>query len=424
VAIAIISRGDVVRWPFHEWLAGVEDDLHLFTVVPPPGPMAPELRGALSRYASVRFYERMMRNCRPDLDVLDLAERCALTGLVDLVEWDMERAGALRDRLGLPGQGYASALAYRDKARMKDLLGAAGLPVTAHRAVRSVHDVVDHVREHGYPVVVKPRNCGGAMDVRIIENREQLDALADEGLSPRIEVPAHLVVEAFVPGREYIVDGLVHDGRVVYCWPSSYIGTPTQFTGAARHLGAVLLDVDHPLRARLQELARAVVRALPSPTCFAFHAEFFHTPDDRLVVGEIGSRTGGGRINEMCVRVFGIQPNRVMARHQAGCDPEVPPMDDVEHVRRVGVGGWVTFWGQPGEARRLPPPPREPWVLDWRLDAKEGEPVKPAVHSGDFFASGVVVGRSFAEVSGRINGLADWFWQQVEIAPAREPVPG
>jgi ATP-grasp domain len=415
VAIAIISRGPVTRWRFHEWLEGVEDDLHLFTVAPPPGPMAPALQEALSHYASVRFYEQMVRNCRPELDILDLAERCTLRGLVDLVEWDLERAAALRDRLGLPGQGSASARAYRDKALMKDLLGAAGLPVAAHRPARTILDVADHAREHGYPVVVKPRNCAGAMDVRIIHHRAQLDALAEEGLAPRIELPAHLVVESFVEGHEYIVDGLVCDGRLVYAWPSRYVGAPTEFTRDGRHLGAVMLDVDHPLRLRLQELARAVVAALPSPRCFPFHLEVFHTPDDRLVLGEIGARTGGARIDHMCLRVFGIQPNRVMALDQAGCHPELPPLDDVAHIRRAGLGGWVGFLGRAGEARRLPPPPTEPWVLDWWLDAKVGGPVRAPWHSSDSFASAVVLGRSSAEVGDRIGALADWLWSQVEI---------
>ena len=38
------------------------------------------------------------------------------------------------------------------------------------------------------------------------------------------------------------------------------------------------------------------------------------------------------------------------------------------------------------------------------------------VHSGDFFASAVVTGTSFSEVEVRINRLADWFWNNTEIA--------
>jgi hypothetical protein len=422
VTVAILSRGQVVKWPFHEWLADAVDDLHLFTA-PRPEPASAELDAALERYAAVHHYEHMARNALPELDIVALAERSRLRGLVCLVEWDLERAGALRDRLGLPGQTHASAVAYRNKVRMKDVLRAHGLPVAAHRRVEGVLDVLDHVREHGYPVVVKPVAASGSTGVEVIESRAQLEALADRGLASRVEATPDLMVESFVAGREYVVDGLVVDGRLAYSWPSSYLGTPTAYDGAGGYLAAVMLDAGHPLRPRLQELAARAVRALPSPGCFAFHAEVFHTLDDRLVIGEIGSRTGGGRIDEMCRRVFGVSPNRAMARHQAGLDPEVPALHDVERVREVGVGGWILFWGRAGTARRVAPAPAEPWVLDWQLGAAAGDVVKPAAHSGDGFASAVVVGPTFADVEERTHALADWFWRHTEIVPNGQLAP-
>ena len=417
MTVAILHRGGVLKWPFHEWLSDATGELHLFAAVPRPDQPRARMEEAFGRYASVHLYELMDRNVRPELDILELAERTPLSGLVCLVEWDLERAGALRSRLGLPGQDHASALAYRDKALMKDILRAKGVPVTPHRRVTSILDVVDHVREHGYPIVVKPLACGGAMDVHVIRDDAELAALADGGLSPRVEIAPHYVVESFVPGTEYIVDGLVADGRMAYCWPSSYLGSTTSFTGTARQLGAALLDIDHPLRARLREIAVRTVEALPSPGCFPFHAEVFHTPDDRLVVGEIGARAGGGRIDAMCERLFGVNPNRAMARAQAGLDPEVPHGDEVELVRRLGIHGWIMYWAQPGRALRLPPDPAEPWVTDWRLDAEVGQVLRPPSFSGEFFGSAVVAGRSLADVETRIGALSDWFWSHTEIAP-------
>jgi hypothetical protein len=224
------------------------------------------------------------------------------------------------------------------------------------------------------------------------------------------------MVEGFIEGRQYIVDGLVLDGKLVFCWPSAYIGAPSDYHAGGRHLAAVMLDADHPLRARLQEITRAVIRALPSPRTFPFHAEFYHTPDDRLVVGEIASRTGGARIDDMYKPIFGVASlNRAWVRFDAGLDPEVPSFDDVECARSRGVAGWITFSPQPGLVRRLPPPPRDPWV-DWRLTARQGARLAVPVHSGDFFASAVVTGPNFKEVEARINRLAEWFWNNTEIA--------
>ena len=96
-------------------------------------------------------------------------------------------------------------------------------------------------------------------------------------------------------------------------------------------------------------------------------------------------------------------------------EPGVPSFDDVERVRANGVAGWITFSPQPGLVRRVPTPGGEPWV-DWRITARPGARLLQPVHSGDFFASAVVTGSSFGEVEARINRLADWFWNNTEIA--------
>lgn len=425
MAIAILGRGALSMWPYHDWLAGSRDDLHLFTSASKLDVPQPMLDEVLARYASVRCYDNFFieGNVRPELDVVRLHEQSPLGALIAQSEWDIIRAGMLRTRLGLPGQSHASGLAYKDKLVMKQALHAHGVPVTPFREVSTILDVRDHAREHGYPVVVKPRAAGGAMGVTVIEDDDELDALAERGLVPSVECRPNLMVETFVEGDQYIVDGLVIDGRTVYAWPSGYIGNPADFAGGDLQLAAVMLDADDPLRARFQAITADVVRALPSPPAFSFHAEYYLTPDGRLVAGEIAARTGGGRIDDMCRRVFGPNPNRAVARHYAGLDPEVDFADDVERVRDVGVGSWVTFWQQPGELRHVPPAPEEPWVLDWRMTEEVGARLTYPLHSGVFFASAVVVGPTAADVRERIGALCDWFWGNVEIAPETEPAP-
>lgn len=425
MAIAILCRGAMSMWPYHEWLADSDQDLHLFTSPSRLDYPHPVLDEVLARYASIRCYDNYFieGTLRPELDVVRLHERTPLRALIAQSEWDIIRAGMLRDRLGLPGQSHASGVAYKDKLVMKQTLHAHGVPVAPFREVSTILDVRDHAREHGFPVVVKPRAAGGAMGVTIVDDDDALDALAEQGLVPTIECRPNLMVETFVEGDQYIVDGLVVDGRTVYAWPSGYIGNPANFAAGDLQLAAVMLDVDDPLRARLQEITNDVVDALPSPPAFSFHAEYYLTPDDRLVAGEIAARTGGARIDDMCRRVFGPNPNRAVARHYAGLDPEVEFVDDVERVREGGLGSWVTFWQQPGELRHVPPPPEEPWVLDWRMTEQVGARLTHPLHSGVFFASAVVVGPSAGDVRERIVSLCDWFWDNVQIAPDAEHAP-
>ena len=90
----------------------------------------------------------------------------------------------------------ASALAM-DKARAKAAFAAAGLPVVAHRIVPAA----EAARAHALPppYVVKPNNEGSSVGVYLVPE----GANAPPALAP--DMPAEVMVEAFVPGRELTV---------------------------------------------------------------------------------------------------------------------------------------------------------------------------------------------------------------------------
>ena len=90
----------------------------------------------------------------------------------------------------------ASALAM-DKARSKDVFAAAGLPVAESRIVPLAEARARHVLPP--PYVVKPNNEGSSVGVHIVP----AGANAPPPLGP--DMPAEVMVEAFVPGRELTV---------------------------------------------------------------------------------------------------------------------------------------------------------------------------------------------------------------------------
>ena len=90
----------------------------------------------------------------------------------------------------------ASALAM-DKARSKDVFAASGLPVAESRIVPAGEARARHVLPP--PYVVKPNNEGSSVGVHIVPE----GANAPPRLGP--DMPAEVMVEAFVPGRELTV---------------------------------------------------------------------------------------------------------------------------------------------------------------------------------------------------------------------------
>ncbi|MEM8692643.1 MAG: D-alanine--D-alanine ligase [Pseudomonadota bacterium] len=87
----------------------------------------------------------------------------------------------------------ASALAM-DKQRSKQAFAAAGLPVVDGRIVSRDEAGSDHILQP--PYVVKPNNEGSSVGVYIVHEAANGPPLLDDTM------PAEVMVEAFVPGRE------------------------------------------------------------------------------------------------------------------------------------------------------------------------------------------------------------------------------
>ena len=411
MTILVIGRSALSFSPFHRWFADADDDLVLLTTASRLD-VAPDERDAvLRRYTEVRLYEDL-DDGEVDADLLALGERYDVRGVVALSEYDLIRAGALRDHLGVAGPSLASALAFRDKVRMRDLLAGVA-PAPAYAPLVRALDLVEFVEAHRYPVVVKPRRGAGAVGVQIVRDRDDALEVLAHRWSPRVEEVPDLMVEAFVPGPLLHVDGLVVDGDVRLCWPSRYLDDPSAFDRNSR-LGSVLLDPGDPLVPRLQRLVGDVLAALPTPAVASFHAEVFHTPDDRLVLGEIASRTGGGRVNDTVRHAFGVNLNHAVARAQAGLPvTDAERVDEAAALAASGVAGWVVCYAPgPGRALHTPAAEEAPVGTDVRITPAVARAGGTA-SSVDGIASAVVVGPDAACVAERIATFARWFSERL-----------
>ena len=97
----------------------------------------------------------------------------------------------------------ASALAM-DKIRSKDVFRAAGLPVMD--AVLATREEVEAGHVMALPYVVKPYNEGSSVGVYIVREGSNAPRLAET-------MPAKVMVESYIPGRELTV--AVLDGRAL-----------------------------------------------------------------------------------------------------------------------------------------------------------------------------------------------------------------
>jgi formate-dependent phosphoribosylglycinamide formyltransferase (GAR transformylase) len=205
--------------------------------------------------------------------------------------------GEVRDALRIPGMGAETARNFRDKARMKDVLGRYGLPCARHAKVESAEDARRFVAEVGYPAVLKPLAGAGAKSTfRIRDEKDLTQSL--RAIRPAPERPA--TIEEFVVGQEYSFDTISIDGKPVWHSISHYLPAPLQVVEIPWIQWCVLIprEIDDPRYDEIRRLGALSLAALGMETGLS-HMEWFRRPDGSVMISEVGARPGGAQISTL-----------------------------------------------------------------------------------------------------------------------------
>ena len=275
----------------------------------------------------------------------------------------------VREHLGIPGMDPVTANNFRDKAQMKTVLRAAGVPCARHKLAVSSADAIEFAERAGFPLVVKPPAGAGA------KSTFRLDAPGDlaawlEMAPPAPERPAQ--IEEFLTGDEGSYDSVMVNGQVVWDSVSNYLPTPLEVLRNPWMQWVVLLprDIGGPEYAGIRQVAPQALKALGLSTGLS-HMEWFRRPDGSVAVSEVGARPPGAQITSMLCYVhdFDLYSAWAALMIHGGFDP--PP--------RNWAAGTVYLRGQgAGEVRATHgldelPPEVTSLVVDSRLP-RPGQP--------------------------------------------------
>jgi hypothetical protein len=144
-------------------------------------------------------------------------------GIVAVGDRPVVLAAHLARHYGLPGHSPEAAAVSRNKLRTREALRAAGLPTPTFESVSIDSDARSLARRVPYPVVIKPQALSGSRGVMRANDETELVTCVDR-LRALLRSPdirreqdhAHdsILVETFIPGREYAVEGVLTDGRL------------------------------------------------------------------------------------------------------------------------------------------------------------------------------------------------------------------
>lgn len=215
-----------------------------------------------------------------------------------LWEVGMDLAAEVRQAFRLPGLTPAQTTCFRDKDLMRQALDRAGVRNPRHARARTDAEVLRAAQHTGFPLIVKPVAGAGSADTHRVETQDELDALL-----PRLRHVPEVVVEEFIRGTEYTFDTLCAGGEILFRNVELY--RPDMLT--ARSVESCspqtisLRDLSDPVFERARRLSQQVIDALGYRTGLT-HMEWFHTPDDEVVFGEIAARPPGGWSGELMNR--------------------------------------------------------------------------------------------------------------------------
>jgi biotin carboxylase len=250
----------------------------------------------------------LMAEEMPSASVVDLVSRLAhdrhIDRIVALDEFDLETAALVREHMRLPGMGQTTTYNFRDKLAMRVGTQRAGVPVPEFTGVFHYDELRGFLDSVPGPWLLKPRTNASAIGIKTIDSAATLWRTLDE-LGDR---QSHYVLERFVRGDVYHVEGITWNREVLFAAPHRY-GQPPMKT---MHQGGVFttrsLHAESADARRLEAIHRDVLGAL-SMVSGVTHTEFIKSAEDGgFYFLETAARVGGAYIAEVVEFACGINP--------------------------------------------------------------------------------------------------------------------
>ena len=255
-----------------------------------------------------------------------LARTRRIDRIVALDEFDLEAAALLREHMRLPGLGQTVTRFFRDKLAMRTQARQAGIAVPEFTGVFNYDDLNAFMRGVPGPWLLKPRTSASAIGIKpIAEPRELWPILESLG-----DMQSHYVLERFVAGEVFHVEGVFWGGKALWSQPCQYGKPPIE----TMHQGGIFttrtLALGSPDGLALSEIHARTLAALHLQQGVT-HSEFIRAEaDGRFYFLETAARVGGAYIADMVEFATGVNPwvewARIEVAAAEGREYTLPPL--------------------------------------------------------------------------------------------------
>lgn len=333
-------------------------------------------------------------------------------------EQHLHSAAAVAELLGLVHEPPDRIRLLRNKHEVRAVLREAGLPQPDFAFAESVRDAVRAADEIGYPVVVKPIDGSGSIDVgrcadAAAVNRQAAAIVGRSEYGRSVRSSGQMLVEQYVPGPLVSVELLTQHGRHrPYGRTDKMVDARTGTVELGGTFSAVLDEANDDV----VRVAVAAVAALGIETAIT-HTELILGPDGPVLV-EVNGRLVGGPVPEAADLVLHRSIYADLLDLHLGRPVAPPLVSGAVSLRAVVVdrpGTLIRF-----DLDRLVADGTAELCLQ---DRNAGDHVQPPVSNRDRLGFVACVGRDAAESVARADRAANLAAAaaviEAEAAPAR-----
>ena len=244
--------------------------------------------------------------------VLWLARDQPIDLIVGLDEFDITRAASLRELLRIEGMPLTQALRWRDKLAQRQICAAAGIPVPPFVPFYERPAVRSFLERVPGPWLMKPRMLAGSLGIRRYETLPEVGAAFERLGAESVD---H-VLEQFIPGPLYHVDGIVDGGRILFVQAHRYGRPLLEVAQGGGVFSSTTVQRGSPTEKGLLDAHAQVVAALGLERGVT-HAEFIEDRAGHFVFVETAARVGGAHLSDLIEATSGVNLWREWGRLSA-----------------------------------------------------------------------------------------------------------
>lgn len=337
--------------------------------------------------------------------------------VVSANEYAIPLAGLLAGHFRCGGLPARVAVGFRDKSVQKTLVRAAGVPVADFVVIEDIHEFDRLPALPASPMVLKPVAGVGTRLTMMIRDSAELEAAARR-IAAKTELRTFLL-EQFIPNDEWIVDGVVRDGELLFYSMGYYPEPCLAVVEKQESMTYCRFDpvADKDVFEEAGPLARRAIAAL-GMTDGVFHMELFRQKDGGpLMFGECAARRGAAMIFEEVLWKFNVDLAEETLRAALGW----PPGLDVRI--RPGLIGTTNVNAPPGVLLSIPSVAeikKQPGVVYARVEMPVGAMIADQIPDAASRLSEVLVTADDRDqLQQRFADVRAWFLDQLVVVPPR-----